>query len=57
MDPLYLAFFKLDIHSLKLFMKSIFMVDEIRRLVTESLIPYFKRSQLHNKINKLHAGK
>lgn len=42
-DFIYIAFITLDIEGLRNALVSLFLVDEIRRLVTESLIPYVKR--------------
>jgi hypothetical protein len=45
-DLAYLAFVRLDIESLKKELVSIFTADEIRRVVTETIIPYFSKIKL-----------
>jgi anoctamin-10 len=42
---IYIAFIKFDIMTLKEYLISLYMVDEVRRLITESLIPSLGRSQ------------
>lgn len=42
-DMIYIAFIKFDIMTLKEYLISLYMVDEVRRLVTESLIPSIGR--------------
>lgn len=42
-DLIYLAFIKLDIASVRRELISIYMFDELRRIITETLIPYIMR--------------
>ena len=51
-DLAYIGFVKFDIEGLKRELVSIFTADEIRRVVTESLIPYLTKYQLIKKQQK-----
>jgi anoctamin-10 len=48
----YVAFYKLDIIALRKELISLYMVDEIRRIVTETLIPYLSRCGERRSIRK-----
>ena len=50
-DLCYIAFVRLDITSLKTELISIYTADELRRVVTETVIPY-----VMNKINQRRAN-
>ena len=41
MDLFYLAFIKVDILSLRFYLKDLYLSEEIRRLLTETFIPNF----------------
>lgn len=45
-DLSYIAFVRFDIEALKRELISIYSADEIRRLLTESIIPYFTKLRL-----------
>lgn len=48
-DLAYIAFVRFDIEALKSELIAIYSADEIRRVVTESVIPYFTKLKFRMK--------
>jgi len=51
-DLSYIAFVRFDIEALKSELIAIYSVDEVRRVMTESIVPYFTKLKLRKQQEK-----
>ena len=51
-DLSYIAFIRLDLDDLRKELMSIFTIDEIRRIIKETIIPYLSKQSIIQKVKQ-----